>query len=144
MKKMLSLKKRFPQSRRYQNFSVANIQAGLDKLKEIGALNEKRSLKNMAEYSLSGAYGQRRLKLKMIRRGYPKNLVEEVLAEFKEQNIPHDLDKIIKIAKLKKKNMEEKFRSDHKKLRTIRQRLIQFLANRGFDYEVINKILEKI
>jgi SOS response regulatory protein OraA/RecX len=98
----------------------------------------------MAENSLTKDYGPRRLKLKMMRGGYKKELIEKVMKELAESNQQPDYSKIIRLTITKRKVLENKYRSDVKKLRSVKQRLVQFLAQRGYDFDNIKKILEKV
>lgn len=141
--KIASLKERYPDSKRYLNYTPANTALAIKRLIDAGLIDEERFLRTMLMSAADGTYGLRRIRLKMMRQLYPAGLIERIMKEYVENGAQPDLSKITKLAQRKKLFLENKYRSDAKQLRTVRQRLVQFLALRGYDFEIIKKILEE-
>ena len=144
LQKILSLKKRYPQTTRYKNYTENNIRAVLSVLKGQGLLNEERALREKVTASRSGIYGMRRIKEKCYIQLYEKENIEKVFKEFQESEVAHDLTAIIKKVKFRKESLERRYKDDPVKLRTVRDKLMQFLVTKGFDYDDIKKVLENI
>ena len=138
---LLNLKKWYPRSRLYREYTSNRVDKVIKELVSGGFINERRSLRNMLEAAKAGQYGIRRIRMRMIRQKYKKEYIEEVLRESGDFEQQQDMSKIIRLAKSKKTQWEAKYAGDRKKLATVRTRLIQFLASKGFTMDTINRLL---
>ena len=144
LEKVLNLPKYYSKTKRYENYTRENVEAVIEVLKEKGLIDENKFLERMLERSLSGEHGLRRIQQKMYQRRYKKENIKKVLDEFQEKNIQFDLTRISEKTKKKKQDFERKYKGDKVKLSQIRGRLFQFLGQKGYGVEEINKVLKEL
>ena len=91
----------------------------------------------VAEKSKTKNWSKKRIKSELIKRGLNKNLIDKI---FSEQTDESDYDNAIAVAKkkfdvLSKRNLEPK---------EMRDKLSTYLFSKGFDYELIIKVVHQI
>ena len=91
----------------------------------------------VAEKSKTKNWSKKRIKSELIKRGLNKNLIHKI---FSEQTDESDYDNAIAVAKkkfdvLSKRNLEPK---------EMRDKLSTYLFSKGFDYELIIKVVHQI
>jgi SOS response regulatory protein OraA/RecX len=142
LEKVTSLKKNYPKTKRYAHYTPDNVQYVIDRLESLNLINEKRFLENMLYSGLRSQYGIRRITQKMYTRKYPKKLIESVLKEHAESGERHDLTRITSMAQRRKESLERKYPDAD--AYEIKERLFAFLAQKGFEYDDIQKIIESL
>lgn len=112
-----------------RNYSDAEINDAIAKLKKYNYLNDQESCKRQFEILFSeGKLSIRQIIAKLIRRGFDKDFIEKL--------IPNDADKY----ELSTANqlLEKKFSNNN----FDRNKAWQFLSMRGFDCEIISSAIE--
>jgi len=142
--KLTTLPQRYPKSKRYKDYSPANIEQVLKDLIRLDLLNDERSARHVIEISLRGKFGLRRVRMNLIRQDYPKLLVDELIKECEEGKPERDLTMIVAIIKNKKRQLTKRYEGDKQKLYSIKNRLMQQLAQGGFNFDEIKEILSKL
>lgn len=123
-----------------REFTAAEIEPALDKLEDLGLLNDREFARGFARSRLAPGrgLGPRRVMAELARRGVARALVDEVLSELTEEEGRDEGAAIREVAS--------------RKLRTMaglapevrRRRLYGFLARRGFDGSLILAVLREI
>ncbi len=137
--KVCSLRERYPNTKRYEPYTPANIRLVINRLKEVGIIDEVRFLENMLYASLHSQYGLRRITQKMYRNKYAKEHIEAVLRRFHEDAPERDLSSITRAVQRRKATLMRKYPDESKHI--INKRLFQFVAAKGFSYDEIKQIL---
>lgn len=116
-------------------FSYEVIDEVLEWLQDSGYLDDKMYAKLFIEdkKSLNG-YGKNKIKSLLIQKGISSNIFEEFLSDFDEE-YENALNMGIKKLDLLRNELDI-----YKK----KQKIINYLAYRGFSFDVINKVLEEI
>lgn len=114
-------------------FSREVIDSTIEKLKSLGYLNDKKTAEEFARSRIEKGWGPERIKFEIVRRGVPEDeaesIVKKIFSEFNEQEM------IMKLA--------EKFLRSRKGEK-VRERLKGFLFRKGFSYDKIIDVIEKI
>lgn len=120
----------FTKLKRTYNEQVAREAA--DYIRELGYINDEEYAPKLAEYLIrSKRWGLRKTRYEMIRRGLEKELVENALAEFTEEELDEELMALI----------ERKYSA---KLEDFddRRRTAAALIRRGYDYGAVKRCIE--
>ena len=124
-----------------KGFSEAVIQAAIADLERLKLLDDRELAHNwVASRSRTRPAGTARLALELRRRGIEAELVDEVLAEFKEQ-----LDSSGTAADILRR---QRWRYAGLETAKARRRMLDLLARRGYSgelaYSVVERVLEEI
>ena len=107
-------------------------QAVLKKLLEHNYINDTKLCTNLCErWQDEGLYSKKMLKAKLIKQGFDKNIINEVIEEF-------DVDEKSKAKKLFLSYIKRIRKYDDKTVGKI----IRYLASKGFSYSIIKDVLE--
>ena len=138
-RKLITLQNRYPKVKKYKEYVDSNIKIAINELKDLDIINDKRVLTDLYRNLSNKNYGINLARVKWIKSGFPKDLINEVLKESEE--IVHDYHSIIKKVKLKLKNIEKKYSDEHPS--KINIRLTSYIAQKGFNYDEIKEIIKK-
>ncbi|MFH1838587.1 MAG: RecX family transcriptional regulator [Candidatus Kuenenbacteria bacterium] len=143
IQKIINLKKYYPHSQRYQNYIRENAEIAISLIKEYGFLNEEQYARNLLNYLINKKDGLMRIKQKILNRLIKKNIVEKIINEFRKKS-NQDLTRIIELTKLKREQLQKKYKNDWKKIAQINSKLYLFIQQKGYISDEIEKILLKI
>lgn len=141
---LLNLKKWYPKSRLYKEYTSDRVDQVIRELEESGLLDERRALRNMLEAGRTGKYGINRLRLRMIRNRYKKEHIDAVLREYGDYGSQQDFSKIVHVVRLKKASWEKKYAGDRRKLMSVPGRIRMLLAQKGFTPQDAAAILKQL
>jgi len=141
--KVLDLKRRYPKTRRYQEYTHANVQKALDDLSHEGVIDDRRYAREVLEQLMGKTNGVRRIAEKMSRRLIPQPIIDEILREFSEKGRAQDNAKIIKETLRKRDDIMRKHPGLAPNHRLIRSALYTFLARKGYMPDDIAGILDQ-
>ncbi len=120
-----------------KDFGQKIIKLALEKLEKYQYINDSAFLVSWVNNRIGKGKGPRHIYQELLQKGFSKERIEKGLAEC------YDRDKQLKICLVegekylgKKKINLEDFND--------KQRLIRFLGQRGFDYDIIKEVIEKI
>jgi regulatory protein len=117
-----------------KTFPEAAILEAINKLKELGYLNDQKFTKEyVVARTLVKPMGKIRLKNELVLKGVKKELVEDALEKISEE------DEVESARALTQRRIAKADKADVK----LKDRLAAFLNRRGFDWETINKVLEQ-
>lgn len=106
----------------------------VDYADSLGYINDEEYAPRLAEYLLHRKrWGIRRARQEMIRRGLDRTLVENVLAEFSEEELDEELTELIR------KKYYAKI-GDY----DSRRRTVAALMRRGYDYSAVKRCIEAV
>ena len=105
-----------------------------DAMREYGYVNDEEYAPKLAEYLIrSKRWGIRKAKYEMLHRGLSAQLVENVLAEYSEDDISEEITEL-----LERKYYNKIADPDD------RRRTIAAMARRGYDYNSVKRCIEKL
>ena len=118
-----------------KELSGEDIDKAIRKLKSLGFIDDKKYAENLVrEYCEFRRYGAYRVKLKLIEKKLPSNIIKESLARISKDN--------------EKKNVSELARKYLKNKKLSREKLynrtLSFLLRRGYSYEQSKKAVLEI
>jgi len=116
-----------------EGFTKEEIDSTIEKLKNYGYVNDRKTAEEFIRSKISKGWGPERIKIELMRREISEeeaeNLVKSIFSEFDEREL------IFKLA--------EKFLRN-KKGENIKEKLKGFLFRKGFSYDKIIDVIEKI
>jgi len=116
-----------------EGFTKEEIDSTIEKLKNYGYVNDQKTAEEFIRSKISKGWGPERIKIELMRREIPEeeaeNLVKSIFSEIDEREI------IFKLA--------EKFLRKRKG-ENIKEKLKGFLFRKGFSYDKIIDVIEKI
>lgn len=113
-----------------RNYDAAQVDEAIEKLKKHNYLDDEEACRHQFENLYAeGRLSVRQIIVKLIRRGFDKNFIEQL--------IPNDCDEHERLAA--EKLLAKKFSRDEN---FDRGKAWQFLAARGFDGEIISSTIE--
>ncbi|MBX3173017.1 MAG: regulatory protein RecX [Gemmatimonadaceae bacterium] len=123
-----------------REFSAVEIEPTLDKLEALGLLNDREYAHGFARSRLAVGRGQgpRRVAAELARRGVARELVDEVLAELRDEGLADEATSIAAVAQRKWRTLAEL------EPQVARRRLIGFLSRRGFSTSAIAAELRRL
>ncbi|KAB2954170.1 regulatory protein RecX [Heliorestis acidaminivorans] len=114
-----------------------DINAILDRLKELGYLNDQRFAYSFARYRKDcSSYGSLRIQQELNRRGIASNIVERAIEETLSAEEEYERAKKVALSKLQELSKKEK---SHKSARLGRH-----LQQKGFPLELIYRLIEEL
>jgi len=143
LSKVLELKRRYPRTKRYEQYTASNVQRVIDDLKGEGIIDDRRYAQDVLRQLRDTTNGIRRISEKMRRRLIPQGIIREVLEDFESQGRPQDYAKIQRETFRKYSELARKHPGlppDHPKIRTA---LFAFLARKGYMPDDIGEILKR-
>ncbi|PKL72093.1 hypothetical protein CVV26_02990 [Candidatus Kuenenbacteria bacterium HGW-Kuenenbacteria-1] len=140
IQKIIDLKKYYPYSQRYQNYTRENAKIAMALVKEYGFLNENQYARNLLDYLINKKDGLRRIRQKMLNRLIKKEIVEKTINEFQKKS-KQDLTRIIELTKLKREQLQKKYKGDWKKTAQINNKLYLFIQQKGYTNDETKEIL---
>ncbi len=112
----------------------------IEYLKEKGYLNDEAFAWFWINSRLSAKpTGARRLRVELIKKGIENSIIEQVLSQFKEHYNETDLAHEAGLRRLNVLQKDERLNKEK-----IRNRLSGYLARRGFSYEIVREVLDRI
>lgn len=108
--------------------------AAVSYVQENGYVNDEEYAPKLAEYLIhTKHWGLRKARYEMLHRGLDENLVEDVLAEYSDDDIDEEITELL----------ERKYYS---KIQDYddRRRTIAALARRGYDYRAVKRCIESL
>lgn len=119
-----------------RGFDQNEIETVLNKLAEVKILNDDEFLSNYIQtLHQQRLWSQKRIWLKLVQLKLPKEQIEQALSNYFNQN-ENLAEEVAKKTALKKLKSLSKFDKNIKK-----QKLATYLAQKGFSWEIIKKIL---
>lgn len=137
--KLLNLKRLYPHSALYQAYTPELVSRVLTRLVDCGIVDERRALRSIFDSSNGGRYGIHRIKLRVLRNGYRREYVEEIMTNVIPQE--RDYSKIILLTRMKQDAWREKYAQDRGKTASIPSRVRAYLAQKGFTRDECEIIL---
>jgi regulatory protein len=121
---------------RASGFDEAVIAATVRWLQDLDYVNDRRFAAHYAAERLRGGWGARRIRADLLRKGTEREAVEEALeaVDGESESGPAETDVIVALAR---KRFGVQFHTDPV---TAKRRLSGFLARRGYDWDVIDKV----
>lgn len=110
----------------------------IERLKELGLLNDEEYARQVARGRLLGGASKRRVQQELWRRGVARETVDDAVAEVVEQEEVDEESAAVKVARRKAATL---MKVDAP---TRRRRLYGFLARRGYDHAAIRVALAKV
>lgn len=121
-----------------KDYLAENINKTIDKMIDLGLLDDYKFTEKFIENCRnSRKFGNSRIKAELFKKGVNKSLIDEILNENQNRNV--DKENISILIEKKMKLLSSKNLPSQK----IRQRLYQFLAGRGFEFEQIKSAVDK-
>ncbi len=142
LQKVTDLKKNYPKTKRYEFYTPVHVQKVLDEFKEQGLINDWQYARDVLRSLKDRKDGIHRIQQKMYRRLIPKEIIEAVLREWREEGKDQDYAVIIRETKRKAERLAEKYPGKREQY-TNRQRLYAFLAQKGYEPEEIGEIIQR-
>ncbi len=125
------------QKLKQKGFTETEVQAAINFLVEFGYIDDRIFAKNYIKFALENKkHSVARIKQDLFRKGIDKEIVAEALKEFETDEF--EIENGYKIAK---KKLEQLLRQN--KPNPI-PRLCQYLFGKGFGWETINKVCERL
>ncbi len=116
-----------------EGFTKEEIDSTIERLKNYGYVDDRKTAEEFIRSKISKGWGPERIKVELIRREIPEeeaeDLVKSIFSEFDEKEI------IVRLA--------EKFLKS-KGGKNIKEKLKGFLFRKGFSYDKIIDVIEKI
>lgn len=130
----------FLERRNYSRFELTNklkkdfdenvVFKVVDKVEDLGFINDENVAKSFAQELLeSKGYSKYRAKLELLKKGFSKELVSDILDEF-------EVDEESVIKELVEKKYKSAFEDEK-----IKRRAIAFLQRQGYSFEAIKRVL---
>ena len=119
----------------------------METLKKKGMVNDLEFARAWVEARRSSKQkGIRVLKAELYQKGIDKEIIEEVVLPFGgPQSLASRSGSVISEEELAQKALEKKMRIwKSLKPRSLRQKAIEFLLRKGFEYDVVKEVVEKI
>lgn len=138
------LKKLYPDSERYRNYTEENCRKVIGVLREEGLVNEQRYAERLFHSLRDKKDGLYVLRRKMLQRAIQKNIVDAIIHEFTTSGDSQDLSMIVEATKAKKSILQKKYANDAQKDRKVRFALQSWLVLKGYRQDDISAILSRI
>jgi regulatory protein len=120
-------------------FNETEIAYAIEKAKKYGYLNDEYYVKCfIEERAIPNRWGKQKVVSVLYQKGIDKELIDESIEKYFSLDIQED--SAYKIA-LKKYNSLDKKKYD---LRTCKQKIYAFLMGKGFSYDIIKEVVNKI
>lgn len=118
-----------------QHYADSIIKYVLDRLKSLSLLDDKRYIERHISNRLATGYGEQRIIVDLIKKGFNKSTIESAL-----QNGIYEEEAFSRAVEYAKKYSERFDTLDYNNKQKIKMALIR----RGFSYDIANKALDKI
>jgi regulatory protein len=126
---------------KFAEASLAEIQEIVDEQESKGIISDQRFLESYIRSRISAGWGENKIKLKLYEKGISKDLINENLDLFQTINLQEIADYCIRKYKIDETNFEQLEYSEKSKLKS---RIMNHLAQKGFKYDQITKIMELV
>ncbi len=108
-----------------KGFSENEIRDTIEKLKNYGYIDELEDATNYVKAKSKRGWSRRRIYIELIKRGYSSEIVENALKNYDEDEV------ILKLKReILRKNLTE-------------EKTIKLLKNRGFEWDIIKKLIRE-
>lgn len=118
-----------------QHYADSIIKYVLDRLKSLSLLDDKRYIERHISNRLATGYGEQRIILDLIKKGFNKSTIESAL-----QNGIYEEEAFSRAVEYAKKYSDRFDTLDYNNKQKIKMALIR----RGFSYDIANKALDKL
>lgn len=118
-----------------QHYADSIIKYVLDRLKSLSLLDDKRYIERHISNRLATGYGEQRIIVDLIKKGFNKSTIESAL-----QNGIYEEEAFSRAVEYAKKYSDRFDTLDYNNKQKIKMALIR----RGFSYDIANKTLDKI
>lgn len=118
-----------------QHYADSIIKYVLDRLKSLSLLDDKRYIERHISNRLATGYGEQRIIVDLIKKGFNKSTIESAL-----QNGIYEEEAFSRAVEYAKKYSERFDTLDYNNKQKIKMALIR----RGFSYDIANKALDKL
>ncbi len=115
-----------------KGFSFETIKKTCEKLKEYDMIDDEKFAKNYFD-SLSTGHGKRNIARKLLEKGVPKEIVDNILEGVEEDS---QIENALTLG--------EKFAKNREKTAKNKQKCLAHLIYKGYDYSVAKKVTDKI
>ncbi len=112
-----------------KGFNKDIIDNAIAYLKSNNFLNDERYAENFIYFKLKNGYGRKRIEYDLSKKGIEKNIIEQYTNNIDETHYARLIFET-KIKQLKKD-------------KNVKAKMYNFLARRGFDYDIINRIINE-
>ena len=110
----------------------------VDRLLEIGLLNDADFARQLARSKMSAGASRRRVHQELFKRGVARDVADEAVAEVLADEGLSDADSIERVARKKWATL------DGRDAATRRRRLYAFLARRGYDADDVSRMVRQL
>ncbi|MCX8055628.1 MAG: recombination regulator RecX [Ignavibacteria bacterium] len=118
-------------------FNENTIQLAIDFLKDYNLIDdEKYTASFINEKAKFKKWGINKIKIELLKKGIEKNIIDVQIRDLYNEEI--DFENAIKLAERKMKAIMSK------PIEKQRQTLVNFLQNKGYKWEIIMKVLQKL
>lgn len=108
----------------------------IERLKETGALNEKKNIHEIIQWAINGKHlGRKRIKIELKQKGFQESAIDEELEAYSKDEENNQAWQLAenKIESLKKTEPQKR-----------KKHVYDFLVRRGFDFEIARETAMKI
>lgn len=143
LQKVLLLKKRYPQTRRYDEYTKENVLEVLRQMREEGIVNDERYARDVLRQLKDGKNGIRLIEMKMRQRLIPFDIIEKILHD-PHEGLEQDYARILMELRTRKIRLEKKYKHDPRSRYLVRGRLQQYCASRGFLASEVQTLTQQV
>ena len=125
------------QKLKQKNVDDETITAALQKMKELGFINDEKFAILYSEYLLTSKKSVKEIKFSLKRKGIDDEIICEIIEKMNYSNA--DSKTALQLAQKKIKSLSAK----NYKTKDLKQKLYLFLLSKGYDSEVINLVIKE-
>jgi len=118
--------------------SAATVQKVVEKLRDVGLIDDSDFARQVARSKVSGGASKRRLHQELFRRGVARDVADAAVAEVLEEE---NVDQMAIAERVARKRLPSLASAD---AQSRRRRLYSFLARRGHDSETIRVVMARV
>ena len=118
--------------------SPATVEKVIDKLRDVGLIDDADFARQVARSKVSGGASKRRLHQELFKRGVARDVADAVVTEVLEQE---NVDQVAIAERVARKRLPSLASAD---AQSRRRRLYAFLARRGHDSETIRTVMQRV
>ena len=142
LQKVIDLKRRYPQTKRYYFYTTEHVQKVIDELKATGLIDDWKYADDVLRQLRDRKDGIHRIRQKMHQRMIPAPIIQEVLQAWQNKGTKQDYSAILRDAKRKYQWLLKKYPSQKDRY-TIQSKLYTFLAQKGYTQDEVKEIIRK-
>jgi regulatory protein len=118
--------------------SAATVEKVIDKLRDVGLIDDADFARQVARSKVSGGASKRRLHQELFKRGVARDVADAAVTEVLEEE---NVDQVAIAERVARKRLPSLASAD---AQSRRRRLYSFLARRGHDSETIRVVMQRV